>query len=440
MRQSLENFHAREILDSRGNPTLSVVLSLADGSRHRAEIPSGASTGSREACELRDGDQNRYGGKGVLRAARHVNEVLSPEIVALKPGTQEACDQRLIALDGTPDKSRLGANALLGCSMAYARARAHLDQCPLYVSLCGPVPPPFHLPVPFMNIWNGGVHALWQGADFQEYLIAPLGAPSFSEALRWGAEIYHVLRMDLKDKGLNTAVGDEGGFAPRTRSNREPLEILTQAIERAGYRPGTDVALAIDLAASEFYRERTYTLRSEGKTLDSDEMVAFCTKLVEDFPVLCSLEDPLSESDPEAWQHLTEQVGQRIQIIGDDIFCTNPKLVAEGIRHRLANSVLVKLNQIGTVTETLTTIRLAQAAGWQTMISHRSGETPDPFIADLAVACGSGQIKSGAPARGERVAKYNRLLEIETELGQRARYAGSAAGGRRPGPKVSGRA
>ncbi|MHB1543626.1 MAG: phosphopyruvate hydratase [Gammaproteobacteria bacterium] len=428
MPHTLKSFRAREILDSRGNPTLAVVCELSDGSRHEAEIPSGASTGSREACELRDGDPNRFGGKGVLGAIGHVNNVLSPKIVSEQPASQEALDRLLIEIDGTPDKSRLGANALLGCSMAYARARSHLEQRPLYAALSGSSTPPVRLPVPFMNIWNGGVHALWQGSDFQEYLIAPIGAPSFSEALRWGAEIYHVLRMDLKGKELNTAVGDEGGFAPRTRSNREPIEILMQSIERAGYRPGEEVALAIDLAASEFCKNRTYTLRSEGKTLDSDAMVEFCVQLVQDFPVLCSIEDPLGESDAEAWCHLTAQVGERIQIIGDDIFCTNPKLLEEGIQHRHANSILIKLNQIGTVTETLSTIRIAQQAGWRTMISHRSGETPDSFIADLAVSCGSGQIKSGAPARGERVSKYNRLMDIESELGNRAIYPGSAIG------------
>ncbi|EQD77130.1 phosphopyruvate hydratase [mine drainage metagenome] len=425
MPHTLSRFRAREILDSRGNPTLAVTCELADGSRHEAQIPSGASTGSREACELRDRDRSRYGGKGVLQAVRHVNDVLSPEIVSAQPDSQGAIDRLLIEIDGTPDKSRLGANALLGCSMAYARARAHLGQLPLYASLSASSDPPARLPVPFLNIWNGGVHTLWQGSDFQEYLIAPIGAPSFAEALRWGAEIYHVLRMDLKEKGLHTAVGDEGGFAPRARSNREPLEMLIRSIERAGYRPGEDVALAIDLAASEFCSNRVYTLHSEGKTLDSDAMVEFCVNLVRDFPVLCSIEDPLSESDATAWKHLTAQVGKRIQIIGDDIFCTNPKLLEEGIQRQLANSILIKLNQIGTVTETFSTIAIAQQAGWRTMISHRSGETPDSFIADLAVASGSGQIKSGAPARGERVAKYNRLMEIESALGVHATYAGS---------------
>ncbi len=440
MPQSFQAFRAREILDSRGNPTLAVTCHLADGSCHEAQIPSGASTGSREACELRDGDQGRYGGKGVLRAVENVNDVLSPRIIARQPSTQDEIDRLLIEADGTPDKSRLGANALLGCSMAYARAHAHLDQRPLYASLPGSSVSPARLPVPFMNIWNGGVHALWQGSDFQEYLIAPVGAPSFSEALRWGAEIYHALRLDLKDKNLNTAVGDEGGFAPRTRSNREPLEILTRSIEQAGYRPGLDVALAIDLAASEFYSDREYTLRSEGATLDSDAMVEFCTKLVRDFPVLCSIEDPLCESDAEAWSHLNAEVGKRIQIIGDDIFCTNPKLLGEGIRHQRANSILIKLNQIGTVTETLSTVHLAVQAGWRTMISHRSGETPDSFIADLAVSCHSGQIKTGAPARGERVAKYNRLQDIESELGSQAVYAGLELAVSGTSPIVTGRA
>lgn len=423
MSSPLKRFHAREILDSRGNPTLAVVCELADGTRHEAQIPSGASTGSREACELRDGDPSRYGGKGVLKAVRNVNETLSPKLVSAQPDSQEALDALLIEIDGTPDKSHLGANALLGCSMAYARARAHLDRRPLYLSLTGSSGAPGPLPVPFMNIWNGGVHALWQGADFQEYMIAPIGAPSFAEALRWGSEIYHVLRIDLKEKGLSTAVGDEGGFAPRTRSNREPLEILTRAIERAGYRPGTEVALAIDPAASEFFDHGVYHLRSEGHDLDSEEMVQFYVDLVRDFEVLCSLEDPLSEADGKAWPGLAAQLGQRIQLIGDDIFCTNPKLLEAGIQNHTANSILIKLNQIGTVSETLSTIQIARRAGWRTMISHRSGETPDSFIADLAVATGSGQIKSGAPARGERVAKYNRLLEIEAALGPAAVYA-----------------
>lgn len=423
MKPWIRQFQASEILDSRGNPTLSVQCVLTDQSIHEAGIPSGASTGSREAHELRDGDPSRYRGLGVLQAIRAVEGELSDAIVAQQPEDQSGLDRLMIELDGTPGKNRLGANSLLGCSIAFSRALAHRRKLPLYRSL-HPGQAPTLIPVPYLNIWNGGVHAQWQGSDFQEYMIVPWGAASFRDALRWSSEIYHALQSELKKSHLPTGVGDEGGFAPPTTSNRAPIEFIAQAIEKSGFGPGADVAIALDLAASGFYESSGYLLRTEKRSLDSPGMVEYCASLVKDYPFLISLEDPLSESDSESWPSLAERVGSQVQIIGDDLYCTNPQLIENGIFTRQANSVLIKPNQIGTVSETQAAIGTAVQGGWRVMLSHRSGETLDAFIADFVVASHAGQIKAGAPARGERIAKYNRLLAIEQELGREARYAG----------------
>ncbi|HII98017.1 MAG TPA: phosphopyruvate hydratase [Methanoregula sp.] len=424
MTMTIQKIHAREILDSRGNPTVEVDLILNDGSRARAAVPSGASTGTHEAVELRDNDKKRFGGKGVLTAVANVNTIIAPALTGKDASEQGLIDRTLIALDGTPNKARLGANAILGVSMAAARAVAQARRIPLYEYLS-----PTHqylLPVPMMNVLNGGVHARWQGADFQEYMIAPFGAPDFHTALQWGAETYHALQDILKKKKYPTAIGDEGGFAPKVASNEEPLELITAAIEQAGYRPGKDIGISLDPASSGFFHDGKYELKREGRNLEPEELTAYYVRLVDTYPVI-SIEDGLAEDDWSGWKQLTTVLGNKIELIGDDIFVTSPELVKRGIKEHTANSVLIKLNQIGTVTETLETIGLAQGAGWGVNVSHRSGETVDSFIADFTVATRAGKLKTGAPCRGERVEKYNQLLRIEEELGDSAVYAGRKA-------------
>ncbi len=424
MQRSIIDLSAREILDSRGNPTVEVEVLLAEGVTARAQVPSGASTGSREAVELRDRDPLRYGGKGVRVAVSNVKEVIKPAVIGYDVSDQQLIDETLIALDGTENKERLGANAILGVSMACARAAAYVGHLSLFRYLGGPAAT--RLPVPMMNIMNGGVHAHWQGADVQEYMIAPYGAATFSEALRWGSEIYHALQALLMAKGLFVGVGDEGGFAPSISSNREPLDLILTAIEKAGLRPGHDVGLAMDPASSEFYDNGRYHLRTENRDLSSHEMVAYYEGLVHDYP-LCLLEDGLAQDDWSGWQLLNQRLGAVLELVGDDIFCTNRNLILRGMDENIANAVLIKLNQIGTVTQTIAASRAAQFHGWGALISHRSGETVDSFIADLAVALDTGHIKSGAPTRAERVEKYNQLLRIEEELGTTARFAGREA-------------
>ena len=423
----IRTVHAREILDSRGNPTVEVEVWLDSGAFGRAMVPSGASTGTREAVELRDDDDTRYGGKGVRQAVRNVTETIAPEVEGLEATEQAAVDRALLELDGTPNKSGLGANALLGVSLAVARAGA--DECglPLYQYLGGPGAR--IMPVPMMNVLNGGAHAD-NGLDIQEFMIVPAGAGSFGEALRIGVEIFHTLKKLLKDKGLSTGVGDEGGFAPSLPGNEAALDFVLRAIERAGYRPGEDVFLALDPAASEFGKHGRYRLRADRADKSREEMVAFYEQLLSRYPI-CSIEDGLGEDDWEGWRALTQRLGSRIQIVGDDIFVTSPAILQEGIRKGIANAILVKLNQIGTLTETLETIELAKRAGYGTIISHRSGETEDTFVADLAVAVNAGQIKTGSLSRGERTAKYNQLLRIEEELGPSAVWPGRAAFGSR---------
>ncbi|HEV8334849.1 MAG TPA: phosphopyruvate hydratase [Candidatus Polarisedimenticolia bacterium] len=427
----IQSLTAREILDSRGNPTLEVEAVLSDGARGSAAVPSGASTGSREALELRDGDPKRFAGKGVLRAVENVNSVLAPELSGMEAASQAALDRRMIEMDGTPAKSRLGANALLGVSLAVARASAASLRLPLYRALGGDAA--VELPVPMLNIVNGGVHAD-NNLDLQEFMVAPAGAASFREGLRMAAEIYQQLKAVLKKKGLSTTVGDEGGFAPSFRSHAEALDCIVEAIQQAGYAPGRDAVLCLDSAASEFHQDGVYRLKAESppeKT--SAQLVDFYAGLVARYPIV-SIEDGMAEGDWEGWAGLTRALGEKIQLVGDDLFVTNPAILREGIRQKVANSVLIKLNQIGTLTETRETIDLARSAGYTCVVSHRSGETEDTTIADLAVAFNLGQIKTGAPARSERVAKYNRLLRIEEELSDRARYRGFevyAAGGRR---------
>jgi enolase len=413
---------AREILDSRGNPTIEVDVWLDTGYMGRAAVPSGASTGSREALELRDGDPKRYMGKGVLRAVQNVNEEIAPRIIGLNAQDQTSIDRILIALDGTENKSRLGANAILGVSMAVAKAAAEEAGLPLYRYLGGVAAN--LLPVPFMNVINGGKHAD-NNLDIQEFMIVPLNAPSFKEALRMGAEVFHSLKKILKSKGLNTAVGDEGGFAPNLASNEEALKVLVEAIEKAGYEPGKDVFLAMDAAASEFYKDGIYVMNAEKEPKKSSaDLVGYYEDLVKRYPIVM-IEDGMAESDWEGWKLLTDRLGRSIQLIGDDIFVTNTKIIAKGIQEGIANSVLIKLNQIGTVTETFEAIDMAHKAGYKTLISHRSGETEDTIIADLAVAARTGQIKTGSLSRIDRVAKYNRLLRIEEELDKSGKYAGT---------------
>jgi len=418
----IEHVHARQILDSRGNPTVEVDVRLASGAFGRAAVPSGASTGTREALELRDGG-NTFGGKGVGRAIQNVNGEIATAVIGRDADDQRGLDDRLIELDGTDGKTRLGANGILGVSMAAARAAAADAREPLWRYLGGD--DASVLPVPTMNVLNGGVHAD-NPVDFQEFMIAPVGAGSFAQAIRMGAEVYHELQRTLKTRGLNTAVGDEGGFAPALPSNEAPLELLVSAIGTAGYRPGEDLAICLDPAASEFFKDGRYELAGERRSLSSEEMVDYWSAISERYPVL-SLEDGMAEQDWDGWRHLTDRLGSRLQLVGDDIFVTNPAILRQGIERGIANSILIKLNQIGTLTETLDTIALAHDAGYRAVISHRSGETEDTFIADLVVATGVGQIKTGAPARSERVAKYNQLLRIEEELGDRGQYAGREA-------------
>jgi enolase len=412
---------AREILDSRGNPTVEVEVALDDGTIARAAVPSGASTGQYEAVELRDGDDERYLGKGVTSAVTAVLDTIGPELVGMDATEQRLVDQALLDLDGTPDKGRLGANALLGVSLAVARAAAESSHLPLFRYVGGPNA--HLLPVPMLNILNGGSHAD-TNVDIQEFMIAPVGAPSFAEALRWGAEVYHALKKVLKGRGLGTGVGDEGGYAPDLPSNRDALDLILEAIAAVGLTPGRDVALALDVAASEFHGDGGY--RFEGGTKSADELTEYYGQLVSDYPMV-SLEDPLDESDWEGWERLTAVLGARVQVVGDDLFVTNPQRLADGINRGCANSLLVKVNQIGTLSETLDAVDLAHRSGYRCMMSHRSGETEDTTIADLAVATNCGQIKTGAPARSERVAKYNQLLRIEEELDDAARYAGATA-------------
>ena len=415
----IEVIHGRQILDSRGNPTVEVDVRLVGGATGRAAVPSGASTGSREALELRDGG-SAYRGKGVTQAVANVNGEIADAVRGRDVSDQRALDDALIELDGTEDKSRLGANALLGVSMASARAAATEAGKPLWRYLGGD--DAHVLPVPAMNVLNGGVHAD-NPVDFQEFMVAPVGAASFADALRTGAEVYQQLKATLKERGLSSAVGDEGGFAPSLDSNEAPLELLVAAIEAAGYRAGDDVAICLDPASSEFFRDGRYELACEGRSLSSGEMIELWADLSARYPLLF-LEDGLAEGDWDGWKQLTDLIGDRLQLVGDDVFVTNPAILRKGIELGIANSILIKLNQIGTLTETLDTIALARDAGYRCVISHRSGETEDTFIADLAVATGVGQIKTGAPARSERVAKYNQLLRIEEELGDAARYAG----------------
>ncbi len=425
----IESVHAREILDSRGNPTVEVEVRLDTGHVGRAAVPSGASTGVHEAVELRDGDPERYRGKGVLQAVENVRGPIAEAIVGFEATRQRELDDLLIGLDGTPNKGRLGANAILGVSLAVAKAAAQAVGLPLYRYLGGPNA--HILPTPMMNILNGGAHTGWQGVDMQEFMVMPWAAPSFAEALRWGAEIYHALKDVLKKRGYLTLVGDEGGFAPPLKANEEALEVILEAIVLAGYEPGEQVSIALDPAASELFdpETRRYHLRKEGKHLTAAEMVEFWSRWVDQYPIV-SIEDGLAEDDWEGWQMLTEALGPRVQLVGDDLLVTNPQRVQRAMELGVANALLVKVNQIGTLSETYDAVALCQRHGWGTVTSHRSGETEDTTIADLAVAWNMGQIKTGAPARSDRTAKYNQLLRIEEELGAEARFAGLAFLGR----------
>jgi enolase len=416
----------REILDSRGNPTVEADVYLADGSRGRAAVPSGASTGEHEAVELRDGDKSRYLGKGTLKAAGNVNQEIGPSLVGMEAEQQAVIDRHMIALDGTESKGRLGANAILAVSMAVARAAAEAHQAPLYRYLGGV--PACVLPVPMMNILNGGAHAD-NSVDPQEFMIVPYGASKFSEALRWGAEVFHTLKSVLKKRGYSTAVGDEGGFAPSLKSNEEALEVVLEAITQAGYRPGNDIGIALDPAASEFFdtdRNRYIFKKSDKSERTSEQMVKFWEKWCSQYPIV-SIEDGMAEDDWDGWKMMTDALGSKIQLVGDDLFVTNTDRLAEGIEKKIANSILIKVNQIGTLTETLAAMKMAADAGYTAVVSHRSGETEDTFIADLVVATGAGQIKTGSASRTDRIAKYNQLLRIEEELGAGARYAGRKA-------------
>jgi enolase len=421
----IEGISALEILDSRGNPTIEVEVILADGSWGRAAVPSGASTGTHEALELRDGDKKRYLGKGVTQAVANVNGSIAEALFGWDASDQEAIDMELIKMDGTPNKSKLGANAILGVSLAVAKAAANSLGLPLYRYLGGVYA--HVLPVPMMNILNGGAHTAWQSTDAQEFMVMPFGAPTFAEGLRWGSEIYHALKSVLKEKGYATLVGDEGGYAPALKANNEAVEVILEAIAKAGFKAGRgkDVAIALDPAASELYDEesKTYNLRKEGKKLTGEQMVEFWSKWVEDYPIV-SIEDGLAQDDWDAWKVMTEKLGDKIQVMGDDLLVTNPERIRRAIKEGTVNSSLIKLNQIGSLTETLEAVELCHRHGWTAIVSHRSGETEDATIADLAVALNAGQIKTGAPARSDRVAKYNQLLRIEAELGETARYAG----------------
>ncbi len=413
-----------EILDSRGNPTVEVNLTLEDGSMGRAMVPSGASTGEREACELRDGDKKRYGGKGVLKAVENVNKIIAKELEGKSFVSQRELDYTMIELDGTPNKTKLGANALLGVSMAYARAKAQSVGLPLYQYLGGSNA--YILPVPCMNIINGGSHAD-NNVDFQEFMIAPHGTTSFTDAIRMGVEVFHTLKDILKTKNYSTGVGDEGGFAPNLRSNDEAIEVILEAITKAGYKPGSEVSICLDPATSELWEDGKYKFfKSSQKLLSSDDMIDLWDSWVRQYPI-ASIEDGLAENDWNGWKKITDKLGNKVDLVGDDLFCTNKQILAEGIQKGIANSILIKLNQIGTVTETLETIQLAQANNYRAFVSHRSGETPDSFIADLTVGLNTGLIKTGSGCRGERIEKFNQLMRIEHELGGMARFAGSKA-------------
>jgi len=424
MNTRIQAIHAREILDSRGNPTVEVEITLDGGAMGRAAVPSGASTGVHEALELRDGDKSRYGGKGVKKAVGHVNGEIATALTGLDALDQGAVDRTMLALDGTPNKATLGANAILGVSLAVARAAASACGLFLFRYLGGATA--CRLPVPMFNILNGGVHANWQGTDLQEFMIAPVGAPSFTEGLRWGAEVYHALKKVLKDAGHSTGVGDEGGFAPALKRNVEALELIVQAIAAAGYRPGEDMAIALDPASSGFFEEGLYNLRTEGRKVAAAEMVAMYADWATRFPIVV-LEDGLAEDDWDGWKILNQELGDKIELVGDDLFVTNVERIRRGIEENVANAVLIKLNQIGSLTETVAAVNLAYDANWGAMVSHRSGETVDSFIADLTVALSTGHLKTGAPCRGERVEKYNQLMRIEESLGESAVYAGRGA-------------
>ncbi|MDO8989544.1 MAG: phosphopyruvate hydratase [Sideroxyarcus sp.] len=420
----IDNIHAREILDSRGNPTVEVEVTLEDGSFGRAAVPSGASTGVHEALELRDGDKKRYGGKGVKKAVGHVNDDIASALLGMDALDQGAVDRAMIELDGTAHKEKLGANAILGVSLATARAAAESCDLPLFRYLGGAAAN--LLPVPMFNILNGGVHANWQGTDLQEFMIAPVGAPNFAEALRWGSEVYHTLKKVLKDGGYTTGVGDEGGFAPALKRNVDAMDLIVKSIEVAGYRPGEDVVIALDPASSGFYEDGMYNLRTEKRKVTSAEMVAMYAEWAKKYPFVV-LEDGLAEDDWDGWKLLNRELGNKLELVGDDLFVTNVKRIQRGIDENAANAVLIKLNQIGTLTETIAAVNLAYSANWGAMVSHRSGETVDSFIADLTVALGTGHLKTGAPCRGERLEKYNQLMRIEEYLGDSAVYAGRKA-------------
>ena len=421
---TIKSVHAREILDSRGNPTVEVEVWLEGGASGRAAVPSGASTGAHEALELRDGDKKRYNGKGVLQAINHVNHEITKAVIGLDALHQSEIDRAMLKLDGTPNKGKLGANATLGVSLAVARAAANAVELPLYRHLGGVASRV--LPVPMFNILNGGVHANWQGTDLQEFMIAPVGAPTFREALRWGSETYHSLKNVLKEAGYSTGVGDEGGFSPALKKNSDAVELILKAIENAGYRPGEQIAIGLDPASSSFYEDGYYHLRTEGRQVSSAEMVEMYAEWISKYPIVV-LEDGLSEDDWDGWKVLNEKLGDKIELVGDDLFVTNVSRIERGIAENVANAVLIKLNQVGTLTETVAAIEMAREAGWGAMVSHRSGETIDTFIADFTVAMGTGHLKTGAPCRGERVEKYNQLLRIEEELGDEATYAGRKA-------------
>jgi len=421
---AIKSVFAREILDSRGNPTVEVDISLEDGTFARTAVPSGASTGINEACELRDEDAKRYGGKGVQKAVNNVNNEIAKTVVGMNVLEQASIDSAMIKLDGTENKSRLGANAILGVSLAVAKAGAISSKLPLYKYIGGIGVR--RMPVPMFNVLNGGVHANWQGPDFQEFMIVPVGAPSFREALRYASETYQALKKVLKDAGYSVGVGDEGGFAPALPTNASAVEMILKAIEKAGYKPNDDIMIALDPASSGFYEEGLYNLRSEGKKLSSEEMVELYADWLSKYPLVV-LEDGLAEDDWSGWSILNEKLGSKLELVGDDIFVTNPKFIERGIRENTANAALIKLNQIGTLTETITAVKMAHNAGWGAMVSHRSGESIDSFIADLTVGLDTGHLKTGAPCRGERVEKYNQLMRIEEELGSSAIYAGRKA-------------
>jgi enolase len=421
---TIKKIFAREILDSRGNPTLEVDIELNNGIKGRAAVPSGASTGIHEALEMRDGDAKRYAGKGVLKALSNVNDKIAPALIGKDIKQQAELDKTMLELDGTPNKENLGANAICGVSLAIARTAAQAQNQPLYRYLGGA--DASALPVPMMNVLNGGVHANWQGPDFQEYMIVPHGADNFREALRWSSEVHQILKKILKEKGLNTSVGDEGGFVPTVSSNEEPLKLIIDAIEKAGYKTGDQISIALDTASSSFYKDGKYQLRTENKKLDASEMVERFTSLSGRYPII-SIEDGLAEDDWPGWQQLNEKLGARVELIGDDLLVTNVERIARAIKDNAANAVLIKVNQIGSLTETIQAINMAKKANWGVVVSHRSGETIDSFIADFTVAMGTGAIKTGAPCRGERIEKYNRLLRIEEELGNAAAYAGRKA-------------